>query len=91
MTSSLSGTRIAIVGGTSGIGFAIAKLAHDEGATVIVCSSNEGKVSNAVKRLGGHSERIIGEVVNVRSEEDVKEFFTRIGTVDHFAFTVCVL
>ncbi|MGZ5936786.1 MAG: SDR family NAD(P)-dependent oxidoreductase, partial [Rhizomicrobium sp.] len=48
---SLRSTRIVIVGGTSGIGFAVAEGALKEQARVVVASSNPAKVDAAVKRL----------------------------------------
>jgi NAD(P)-dependent dehydrogenase (short-subunit alcohol dehydrogenase family) len=83
----LAGSRVVVIGGTSGIGFAVAKLAYAEGATVIICSSNAEKVKGAIERLGG-GERVLGEVLNVKSEESMKSFFEKVGKVDHVAYTV---
>lgn len=47
----LVGLRVLILGGTSGIGFAVASAVLEHGATVIVSSSNPEKVENAIKRL----------------------------------------
>ncbi|KAB8261608.1 hypothetical protein BDV32DRAFT_148256 [Aspergillus pseudonomiae] len=47
----LSGSRILVVGGTSGIGFAIAQLALESNANVIIASSSTSKIQAAIKRL----------------------------------------
>ncbi|GJN68173.1 short-chain dehydrogenase [Purpureocillium lilacinum] len=49
--SKLQDRRVLVLGGTSGIGFAVAEAALEHGAQVIVSSSNEDKVSNAIERL----------------------------------------
>jgi NAD(P)-dependent dehydrogenase (short-subunit alcohol dehydrogenase family) len=83
----LTGTRILVIGGTSGIGHGVAKAALAEGATVIVASSSATKVASAKERLGG-GERVLGEVVDVSKEDDVKALFERVGSVDHLVYTV---
>ncbi|EED21574.1 oxidoreductase, short chain dehydrogenase/reductase family [Talaromyces stipitatus ATCC 10500] len=49
--SKLAGSRVLILGGTSGIGFAVAEAALEHGATVIISSSRENKLQNALSRL----------------------------------------
>ncbi|KAF7182278.1 hypothetical protein CNMCM7691_001757 [Aspergillus felis] len=50
-TNKLSGTRVLIIGGTSGIGFAVARAALEHGASVLVASSRPEKVQSALSRL----------------------------------------
>jgi NAD(P)-dependent dehydrogenase (short-subunit alcohol dehydrogenase family) len=83
----LTGTRILIIGGTSGIGHGVAKAALAEGATVIVASSSATKVASAKERLGG-GEHVLGEVVDMTKEDEVKTLFKRVGSVDHLVYTV---
>jgi NAD(P)-dependent dehydrogenase (short-subunit alcohol dehydrogenase family) len=47
----ISGQPILVIGGSSGIGFAVANLALEQGALVSIASSNSTRVSNAVGRL----------------------------------------
>ena len=75
---------IVIVGGTSGIGLAVAECALAEGAKVTVASSGADTVAGAVKRLGAGAS---GEVVNVREEDNVAALFEKIGALDHLVFT----
>ncbi|MEZ5559709.1 MAG: SDR family oxidoreductase [Pseudomonadales bacterium] len=80
----LQGKRVVVIGGSSGIGFAVARRAMDAGAEVIIGSSDPGKVQAAVARLGG---RATGSTVDVRDEASVAAFFEAAGRFDHVAFT----
>jgi NAD(P)-dependent dehydrogenase (short-subunit alcohol dehydrogenase family) len=82
--SSLEGKRVVVIGGSSGIGFAIAESARDDGANVVIGSSSAAKVEAAAARLGNRAE---GHVVDVRDEESVAAFFERVGAFDHLAYT----
>jgi NAD(P)-dependent dehydrogenase (short-subunit alcohol dehydrogenase family) len=77
--------KIAIIGGSSGIGFALAQAAADAGAEVIIGSSSQAKLEGA---LAGFTERVEGRLIDVTNEESVREFFAKVGEVDHVAVTV---
>ncbi|GAQ40502.1 hypothetical protein AtubIFM55763_003180 [Aspergillus tubingensis] len=47
----LADTRVLLIGGTSGIGFAVARAALEHGASIIISSSNPQKVSSTISRL----------------------------------------
>ncbi len=49
--SKLQGQRVLVIGGSSGIGFAVAEAALEHGATVIIAGSNQGKTDTKVKEL----------------------------------------
>jgi NAD(P)-dependent dehydrogenase (short-subunit alcohol dehydrogenase family) len=80
----LRSKRIVIVGGTSGIGFAIAEAALNDGAAVVVVSSNAANVDGAVKRLSGD---VCGITMNATDEKAVRATFSRLGPFDHLVFT----
>ena len=80
----LEGKRIVIIGGSSGIGLAVAQGAIAEGAEVIVGSSQAAKVETAARQLGN---RASGHAVNVRDQDSVAAFFGEIGPFDHLVFT----
>jgi NAD(P)-dependent dehydrogenase (short-subunit alcohol dehydrogenase family) len=82
--SDLSGKRVVVVGGTSGIGFAVAKAALESGANVFVASSGAGNVEAAVARLGAGAD---GAAMNVRDEASVAAVFERLGGLDHLVYT----
>jgi NAD(P)-dependent dehydrogenase (short-subunit alcohol dehydrogenase family) len=82
--TNLRGQRVIIIGGTSGLGFATAEAAAQEGAAVVVASSSRAKVDSAIARLPDGSE---GHVLDLSNEEEVRAFFDRIGEFDHLVFT----
>lgn len=49
--SKLAGKRVLIIGGTSGIGLAVAEAAREFGATVMVSSSKQDKIDAAVEKI----------------------------------------
>ena len=55
-------TPVVVIGGTSGIGFAVALLARELGAALVVASSKAAKVDAAVERLPGAT----GDVVDLK-------------------------
>jgi NAD(P)-dependent dehydrogenase (short-subunit alcohol dehydrogenase family) len=80
----LNGKRIVVIGGASGIGYAVAEAAIAEGAEVVVGSSQPANVQGAVERLGN---RATGHPVNVKVEDEVAGFFDWTGPFDHLVFT----
>lgn len=85
LNSSLKDKRIVILGGSSGIGLAVAKVASAAGAQVVLISSNTQRVNEALKLLAGtHNE---SHTANLTSEEEIKELFNQIGNFDHLVFT----
>jgi NAD(P)-dependent dehydrogenase (short-subunit alcohol dehydrogenase family) len=80
----LEGKRIVVLGGSSGIGLAIAQAAAVEGAKVVVASSNQGKVNEALKSMPASAE---GHAADLGSEAGIKALFERIGDFDHLAYT----
>jgi len=80
----LKNQRVVIIGGTAGIGLAVAKLAIEEGASVMVASGTQQRVDLAVKQLGKEAE---GRVLNVLQEDRVEEFFQAADEFDHLVYT----
>jgi len=73
---SLNGQRVVVIGGASGVGFAVAEAALGEGAKVVIGSSQQANVEAAVARLG-----------DVNDEASVASFFEQVGPFDHLVFT----
>jgi len=82
--SSLKGKKIVVIGGTSGIGLAVAQSASADGASVVVASSTRSNVDEAVKALGSGSS---GDAVSVKDEADLARFFAGVGSFDHLVYT----
>src|SRR5260370_11444250 len=80
----LSGKRIVVLGGSSGIGLAVAQQAVAQGATAIIASSNADRVKQAVATLDGKAE---GHALDLANERDIQNFFQKIGDFDHLVFT----
>lgn len=83
-SSSLKDKSVVIVGGASGIGFAVAKAALAEGAVVKIASSQAAKVEAAASSLGAGAS---GSVVDVTDEASVEALFQQLGPIDHLVFT----
>ena len=79
-----AGQRIVILGGTSGMGFAVAEGALAEGAQVVVGSRSPDKVEAAVARLGAGAS---GRAVDVGSEDSIGAFLGDLDSFDHLVFT----
>ncbi|GKT46301.1 short-chain dehydrogenase/reductase ATR9 [Colletotrichum spaethianum] len=91
----LEGKSVLIVGGSSGIGFAVAEAGVEFGARVVVASRSQERVSKAIERLTASypnaKDRIRGHVVDLYGDESESnitklfEFVTKGGKdkVDH--------
>lgn len=79
----LAGSHVLAIGGTSGIGFGVARALLAEGARVTVASSNPERVDQAVARLGGGG----GVCLDVTDEASVERFFSASARWDHIVFT----
>lgn len=77
-----AGRRVAVVGGSSGIGRAIAAAAREGGAEVAIASSSAAKVATAAAALGAN-----GHVLDVTDPDSVAAFARALGPVDHLAVT----
>jgi NAD(P)-dependent dehydrogenase (short-subunit alcohol dehydrogenase family) len=75
---------VVIVGGSSGIGLAVAEEAASHGAEVVIVSSKAERVQEAIKSTGREAR---GEAVDVSDEKAVESFFTNLGAFDHLVFT----
>jgi NAD(P)-dependent dehydrogenase (short-subunit alcohol dehydrogenase family) len=81
---SLKGKRVVLLGGTSGFGLATALTAAEEGAEVIVVSSQQQRVDEALASLPQGSK---GYTANLVDEKQIASLFSQIGEFDHLVFT----
>src|SRR5579863_3609068 len=84
MTNALQDKRVVLLGGSSGIGLEVGKLAASQGARVVIASSSAERVQKAVESVGGEAQ---GQAVDVADERAVATFFSKLGTFDHLVFT----
>ncbi len=83
-SNSLAGQRILLLGGTSGLGLATAKAAAAEGASVVIVSSRQSSVSEALAQLPATSE---GHVADLTQEQQIQALYQKVGSFDHLIFT----
>src|SRR5512135_1641761 len=81
---SLKDQHVVVIGGSSGIGFAVARAALADGARVTIGSSNPQNVEAAVGKLGDGAS---GHAVDVKTEADVAGFFEKAGALAHLVYT----
>jgi NAD(P)-dependent dehydrogenase (short-subunit alcohol dehydrogenase family) len=80
----LHNKRVVILGGSSGIGLAVAEQAASQGAKLVIASSNAERVQKAIESLGGNAQ---GHTLDLSDEQAVETFFAKLGAFDHLVFT----
>lgn len=81
----LTNQRVVIIGGSSGIGLATARLLAGAGANVVIAGRSAERVEQALATLEGS---VTGEAVDATSREDTLSCFRRIGPFDHLVLTL---
>jgi NAD(P)-dependent dehydrogenase (short-subunit alcohol dehydrogenase family) len=85
MDKAIEQTRVLVVGGSSGIGLAVAKLAQQKGAHVIVASRRSPE---RVKSLPQPLNSLEAISFDITSSTDHERLFETIGTIDHLIIAV---
>ncbi|MCB8879346.1 SDR family oxidoreductase [Acidisoma cellulosilytica] len=75
---------VVVLGGTSGIGFAIAEGVAAAGGKPIIVSRSQANVDAALSKLPQGAE---GHAVDLTDEAALAALFATIGTLDHLAYT----
>lgn len=81
---SLTHKKVVILGGSSGIGLATAKAAAAEGADLVIISSNQQRINEALTTLPQGSK---GFAVDLTDEQQIQNFFNNLGMFDHLIYT----
>jgi NAD(P)-dependent dehydrogenase (short-subunit alcohol dehydrogenase family) len=81
---SMEGQSIVIIGGSSGMGLAIAKEAVDAGAEVTIAGRSQAKLDEARQAIAGD---VGTRSVDLSDEHSVKRLFSQIGSFDHLVVT----
>ena len=71
----LSGKKVAITAGASGIGLAIARLLQAQGARIAICDID----ANALKRVSSELGVEIAAQADVSNDREVEAFFEKVG------------
>lgn len=78
-TTKLHNTRVLLIGGTSGIGFAVARASLEHGASIILASSSPEKVQSAIEKLKAlypeepYISRIAGKPCDLSNDETIED------------------
>jgi NAD(P)-dependent dehydrogenase (short-subunit alcohol dehydrogenase family) len=81
---SIESQSVVIIGGSSGIGLAIAKEAVDAGADVTIAGRSHTRLEEARKSIAGE---VTTRAVDLTQELSVQEFFSKVGALDHLVLT----
>ncbi len=78
ITNSLKGKTAIIIGGSSGIGKATAKLLLDKSATVHIVSKDKNSIERATKELRTFG-NVIGHNVNISNTNEIRSFVSKVS------------
>lgn len=81
-SSALAGRRVAVIGGSAGIGLAIAGRAAASGARVVLAGRDAARAEAAASRVGGEA-----RTLDASNEAAVAGFFAALGPIDHLVVT----
>lgn len=82
----MNNAKILIVGGSSGMGLALARRSLDEGAAIIIAGRGDARL-NAAREALGRPAALETAVVDISREDEVAALFERIGRLDHIVST----
>ena len=85
MARSLAGTRVLVLGGSSGIGLATAKAAAAAGAKVTLASRSNDKVNAAAMQVG---QGAVGVPIDTTNDTALEAFFAKQPDWDHIVVSV---
>jgi NAD(P)-dependent dehydrogenase (short-subunit alcohol dehydrogenase family) len=81
----LKDKKVIVIGGSSGIGLAVAKAAAAKGAYVTIASRSRDKLEKATAEIEG---KVEVRALDASKEENVKAFFEEIDSFDHLVCTI---
>lgn len=76
----LKNKKIVVVGGSSGMGLAAARLYASQGAEVMIAARDRDKLARAAARIGHDCRQA---VLDMSDEKAVREFFSGLAHLDH--------
>lgn len=81
-------TQVLVIGGSAGIGFAVAKLFHQQGATVTLAGRSAARLSQAARDIGPD---VAFEPLDVTQPTELERFFARPTRWNHIVVTAASL
>ena len=85
---------IVVIGGSSGIGLAVARRSLDDGATVVIAGRSQQRLDAAradLARTGPPAGRLSAHPVDIGDSAQVTRLFERVGTLSHLVVTAADL
>ena len=79
MTQVFAGQKIIVVGGTSGMGKAVARLVLQQGGTAVIVGSRKAKAGGAVQELSRDG-KVVGLAANLADSNERNALIDRINT-----------
>jgi len=86
MDMEITGQKVIVVGGSSGMGLAVVRAAQARGAHVMMVGRTEEKLKQALETLDT-PERVTPITADITREEDVRALFEAVGPFDHLVVT----
>ena len=80
----LTGQKVVVIGGSSGMGLATARAAAHAGASVTIASSDKGRLDAALATLPEGADAV---VVDSADEDTIAALFEHVGELDHLVYT----
>jgi NAD(P)-dependent dehydrogenase (short-subunit alcohol dehydrogenase family) len=80
----LESKHVVVIGGSQGMGLAVARIAHAGGARVTLVSRSADKLAAAAGVLGG---KVGTHAADVSDPTQVQALFAAIGPLDHLVMT----
>lgn len=84
MLKNLNNKNVLVIGGSSGIGFATAQMAHEAGAKVTLAARDALRLAEAADRIGGV---LATREVDLRDDASVAALFDQAAPFDHVIVT----
>ncbi|MER7466452.1 SDR family oxidoreductase [Streptomyces sp. NPDC097981] len=85
LTQTFTEQRVAVMGGSSGIGEATAARFAADGAEVVVTGRDQGRLDAAIERIGG---KTTAYRMDATDPDAIAAFFAQSGPIDHLVIAV---
>jgi len=83
----LQSKSVVVIGGSSGMGLATAKLAKEMGAKVTIASRSKAKLDQALQHIG----EALAITADITNESDIKRLFAGLESVDHILVSASMM